>query len=81
MRNILIRSAQPLDQRMLSLIKARFEEMLKTPVRCRVEQDPELIGGFIAFAGGTVYDFSFKTQLDALRSERGKDGNVRLHRI
>ncbi len=81
MRNIIIRTAQSFDQKTIASIKARFEEILNVPLRCRVELDPSLIGGFMAFAGGTIYDFSFKTQLDTLRSERGKDGNVRLHRI
>ncbi len=81
MRNVLIRTAQPFEQETVTAIKERFQEIAHEPLRCRVELDPDLIGGFVAFVGGTVYDFSFKTQLDALKSERGKGGNGRLHRI
>lgn len=81
MRNVLIKTAQPFDQESINAIKERFQTLVHEPLRCRVEVDPDLVGGFIAFVGGTVYDFSFKTQLDALRSEHGRGGNGRLHRI
>lgn len=48
-------------------IKTRFEKLLDKPVSFEIEIDASIIGGFIAFIDGKIYDASIKTRLNEIR--------------
>jgi F-type H+-transporting ATPase subunit delta len=50
-------------------LKKKLEETLKKSVRIKLVIDKEIIGGFIAKVGDTVYDASLKHQLDLLKKQ------------
>lgn len=55
------------DQR--SVLLKRFENILSKKIIPRFRVDKELVGGFIAKVGDTVYDASLKHQLELLKKE------------
>lgn len=59
----ILRVAPPYDQAEIDLIRQGFEAQLGKTIEFYVMEDPSLIGGFFAQIDGTVYDFSYSTQL------------------
>lgn len=62
-----IKAAAELSQQQTALLKQRFEEYSKKKVCIDQSIDKQLIGGFIARIGDTVFDGSVKQQLELLR--------------
>jgi F-type H+-transporting ATPase subunit delta len=52
-----------------SILKEKFEKILKKKVNPIFSIDKNLIGGFMAKVGDTVYDASMKHQLELLKKE------------
>ncbi len=53
----------------ISNLKDKFETILKKKVIMEIKIDKNIIGGFIAKVGDTVYDASVVNQLDLLKKE------------
>jgi F-type H+-transporting ATPase subunit delta len=51
------------------MLKERFEKILKKKINISFSVDQNLVGGFIAQVGDTVYDASLKHQLELLKKE------------
>ncbi len=51
----------------LSAITTMLENLLGTNLQLAVEEDDSLLGGFIAYIDGQVYDFSYTAQLSAMK--------------
>jgi F-type H+-transporting ATPase subunit delta len=62
-----VRTAAELSQQQTSQLKQRFESYSKKKVYIDLSLDKQLIGGFIARIGDTVFDGSVKQQLELLR--------------
>ena len=52
-----------------SVLQERLEKMLDKKVRLNFKTEKELVGGFIAKVGDTLYDASIKHQLELLRKQ------------
>lgn len=52
-----------------SVLQDRLEKMLNKKVRLSFKTEKELVGGFIAKVGDTLYDASIKHQLELLRKQ------------
>ncbi len=48
-------------------IRKKFETMLGRELTFDVEVEPDLIGGFVVYLDGKVYDMSVKTRLCEMR--------------
>ena len=48
-------------------IRKKFEAMLGRELTFDVEVEPDLIGGFVVYLDGKVYDMSVKTRLSEMR--------------
>lgn len=55
-------------------LQKKFESTLNKKVRFQFSIDKELIGGFVAKAGDTVYDASLKHQLEVLKKQFTQGG-------
>ena len=62
-----VKAAAELSQQQTAQLKQRFEEYSKKKVYIDQSLDKQLIGGFIARIGDTVFDGSVKQQLELLR--------------
>jgi F-type H+-transporting ATPase subunit delta len=62
-----VKTAVELSQQQTEQLKQRFEEYSKKKVQIDKSLDKQLIGGFIARIGDTVFDGSVKQQLELLR--------------
>lgn len=71
--NVTIKAAVELSKDQEEKIKRRFEGVTHRSVRLAFSLDKQVIGGFIARVGDTVYDGSVKRQLELLR-ERFAEG-------
>jgi F-type H+-transporting ATPase subunit delta len=78
-RQVVVRSAVPLDEAQQATLRARLGQMLAAEPVVRYEVDPALIGGLVVQAGDEVYDASVRAQLERMRREivRGKIHEVR----
>jgi len=65
--NMQIKSAVELSKQQSEQIIQHFEKYSNKIIRLDVELDPELIGGFVARIGDTMFDGSIKRQLQLLR--------------
>lgn len=61
-----ITAASKLTEQQFARFEKRFAELSKKKVRLRVDVDSQLLGGFIARMGDTMYDGSVKRQLELL---------------
>jgi F-type H+-transporting ATPase subunit delta len=61
-----IKAAKELSAQQIAQLKVWFEAYLKKQVRIDMNVDSQLIGGFFARAGDTVFDGSVKHQLEML---------------
>ncbi len=59
--------AGPMNQEDLQRLTAGFGRLLGEGVDFDVVRDESILGGFIAYVGGRVYDMSLRTQLKGLR--------------
>jgi F-type H+-transporting ATPase subunit delta len=73
-----VKTAFEFTKEQLSNLKNRFEQILKKKVIMNIKIDKNIIGGFIAQVGDTVYDASVIHQLDLLRKEF-KQGGLALN--
>jgi F-type H+-transporting ATPase subunit delta len=65
--NVHVKAASELSAQQTTELEKRFEAYSKKKVRIDVSLNSELIGGFIARIGDTMFDGSVKHQLDLLR--------------
>ena len=66
---LLVRTAFELNDDQKEVLKVRFEKILNKKTIMIFKVDNNLIGGFIAQVGDTVYDASMKHQLELLKKE------------
>lgn len=65
--HVRVKTAAGLSQQQTEQLKQRFETYAKKKVLIDLSLDKQLIGGFIARIGDTVFDGSVKRQLELLR--------------
>ena len=65
--HVRVKTAAELSQQQMTQLKQRFEAYSKKKVYFELSLDKQLIGGFIARIGDTVFDGSVKQQLELLR--------------
>ncbi|MEZ4358117.1 MAG: F0F1 ATP synthase subunit delta [Eubacteriales bacterium] len=73
MKKAILRVATSLNEQMIKSICEGFEGLLGGPIEFDIIKDETLIGGFIAFIGGKVYDASMSTQLSDMRRSLSDD--------
>jgi F-type H+-transporting ATPase subunit delta len=61
-----LKTASDLSDAQLDRMRQKFEAYSKKKVHFDISPDPQLIGGFVARIGDTVYDCSVKRQLELL---------------
>ena len=66
---LLVRTAFELNDDQKEVLKVRFEKILNKKAIMIFKVDNNLVGGFIAQVGDTVYDASMKHQLELLKKE------------
>jgi len=71
---MILKIAPPYQEGEIGKISRGFEKLLGHEVRFRVVEDESLIGGFIAYIDGRVYDASLATQLGELRRRLKETG-------
>ncbi|HEY7564275.1 MAG TPA: ATP synthase F1 subunit delta [Acidimicrobiia bacterium] len=62
-----IRSAIPLDQKMLDRLTQALEKVTGKALEVKVVVDPEVVGGIVARVGDTVFDGSVAHRFDLVR--------------
>ena len=72
--NVNVKSAVVLGEDQKKKLKEKFEKLLNKKVRFNFTVDPDVIGGFVAKVGDTVYDASLKNQLEVLKKRFLKGG-------
>jgi len=65
--HVFVKAASQLSTDQTAQLEQRFEAYSKKKVSIDVTKDPQLIGGFIARIGDTMFDGSVKHQLELLR--------------
>ena len=68
-----VTSALALDSAQQGAVTAKLQALTGKEVKMRVSVDPDLIGGFIAEVGGTIYDGSIRQQLQTFRNSLTQD--------
>ncbi|MEA5059679.1 MAG: F0F1 ATP synthase subunit delta [Candidatus Pelethousia sp.] len=59
--------AGPMENGDILALQNGFSRLIGEPVDFEVSREESLIGGFIAYMDGRVYDMSLRTQLKSLR--------------
>ena len=67
MKKALLKFASKTNPQTVESIKARFSERLNSEFEWKVVEDESLIGGFVAYIDGTVYDCTVATKLEAMK--------------
>jgi F-type H+-transporting ATPase subunit delta len=67
--NVSVTTATEFTDDQKKILQSRLENVLKKKVRLNFKIDLNLVGGFIAKVGDTLYDASIKHQLDLLRKQ------------
>jgi F0F1-type ATP synthase delta subunit len=67
MRKVILKIAPPYDNEIIEKIRAGFVTLLGHEIELEIIEDKNLIGGFLAYADGKVYDASLKTRLMDMR--------------
>lgn len=62
-----LKTAKACDEAELQSITARLEALLGCHLQLQPEVDAKLVGGFAAYVGGKVYDFSYAAQLGSMK--------------
>jgi F-type H+-transporting ATPase subunit delta len=68
-----VTSARELDSAQQGAVSAKLQALTGKKVKMQVSVDPDLIGGFIAQVGGTIYDGSIRRQLQTFRNSLTQD--------
>ncbi len=68
-REGLLKVAYEISDGEAAAITGKLEGILGANLRLQREVDPSLIGGFLAFIDGKVYDFSFAAQLASMKQQ------------
>ncbi|HKI78925.1 MAG TPA: ATP synthase F1 subunit delta [Ignavibacteriaceae bacterium] len=76
--NVNVRSAVELAKDQREKLKQNFEKILNKKVRLNFIIDQDVVGGFVAKVGDTVYDASLKHQLEILK-KRFQEGGASLN--
>ena len=71
---LLVRTAFEFNDDQKEILKKRFEKILNKKTIMNFKVDNNLIGGFIAQVGDTVYDASMRHQLELLKKEFTRGG-------
>lgn len=64
-----LKSAIPLDQKVIDQIKQKFEHQLEATLEMTSETDQQLIGGFVFTIDGQQYDASVASRLKAIKQQ------------
>ena len=72
--NVNVKSAVELEDDQKKELEGKFEKLLNKKVRFNFSIDPNVIGGFVAKVGDTIYDASLKNQLEILKKRFLKGG-------
>ena len=67
--NVNVKTVKDFTDEQANKFKNNLEKLLKKKVRLNFRIDPNVIGGFIAQVGDTVYDASLKHQLELLKKQ------------
>lgn len=70
-----VRSAQPLSADAKKEIESKIHSVLKKKIVLTYQQDPSLLGGIVAEAGGWTFDDSIDTHLKKLNEELNRRAN------
>jgi len=74
--NVNVKSATELSSQQTAQLQERFEAYSKKKVHINTSLNAELIGGFIARIGDTMFDGSVKRQLELLRKKFTEESTV-----
>jgi F-type H+-transporting ATPase subunit delta len=72
--NVEVKAPEIFTEDQLEKFKANLEKTLDKKVRLNLKIDSEIIGGFVAKVGDTVFDASLKHQLELLKKQLLKGG-------
>lgn len=64
-----LKTARALSSQEQAQVTAQLEELLGCGLNLDCQVDPQLIGGYAAYIGGNVYDFSYASQLAAMKQQ------------
>lgn len=67
--NVVVASASEFTNEQKKVLQSKLEKILNKKVNLNFKIDLELVGGFIARAGDTLYDASIKHQLELLKKQ------------
>jgi len=67
--NVIVTAASEFTNEQKDILQSRLEKILSKKVRLNFKIDLELVGGFIAKVGDTLYDASIKHQLELLKKQ------------
>jgi F-type H+-transporting ATPase subunit delta len=67
--NVEVSAASEFTNEQKNVLQNRLEKILNKKVRLNFKIDLELVGGFIAKVGDTLYDASIKHQLELLKKQ------------
>ena len=67
--NVVVSAASEFTNEQKNVLQNRLEKILNKKVRVNFKIDLELVGGFIAKVGDTLYDASIKHQLELLKKQ------------
>ncbi len=64
--NDVLKMAPPFRKKDADAIRDGFEKLFERPIDFEIIEDKNLLGGFVAYIGGKVYDASFSSQLKGM---------------
>jgi F-type H+-transporting ATPase subunit delta len=67
----IVKTAVPLSEEMHNRMKEIFSEKTGKQVALVTEEDPDIIGGVVAYVGDKVWDGSIRSQLDGFKESIG----------
>ena len=67
--NVVVTAASEFTNEQKNILRNRLEKILGKKIRLNFKIDLELVGGFIAKVGDTLYDASIKHQLELLKKQ------------
>jgi F-type H+-transporting ATPase subunit delta len=67
--NVVVTAASEFTNEQKNVLQSRLEKILNKKVRLNFKIDLDLVGGFIAKVGDTLYDASIKHQLELLKKK------------
>ena len=67
--NVIVTAASEFTNEQKNVLQSRLEKILNKKVRLNFKIDLDVVGGFIAKVGDTLYDASIKHQLELLKKQ------------